>query len=155
MEQKTKAPLRAFKDEASGKWGFKNSNDEVVVSPIYRNAYYKFSEGLCPVVDEDKKFGFVDETGKLVIPCKFIHALDFRDGLASVQEEGTFKNGYINHQGELVIPFMYRKGGDFINGLAMVSDDSGRWGAINHENELVYPIQYGWEELYDMLYKGK
>ena len=72
---------------------------------LHSNAYYKFSEGLCPVVDEDKKFGFVDEIGKLVIPCKFIHALDFRDGLASVQEEGTFKNGYINHQGELVIPY--------------------------------------------------
>ena len=37
----------------------------------------------------------------------------------------------------------------------MISDDSGKWGAINHENEFIYPIKYGWEELYDILYKRK
>lgn len=36
----------------------------------------------------------------------------------------------------------------------MVSDASGAWGAINHENELIYPFKYGWEELYDILYKS-
>ena len=155
MEQKEKSLLKAFKDTKSGKWGFKNSEDEVVVSPRWWHACYQFSEGLCPVVNDDKKFGFVDENGDLVIPCKYIYALEFRDGLARVQEEGTFKIGYINHNDELVIPFMYRKGGDFIKGLAMVSDASGAWGAINHENELIYPFKYGWEELYDILYQSK
>ena len=102
MDQKVTTPLRAFKDKESGKWGFKNNDDEVIVPPTWRNANYKFSEGLCPVVNDDKRFGFVDETGNLVIPCNFVHALDFRDGLARVQEEGTFKIGYINKKGETV-----------------------------------------------------
>ena len=155
MKQKTTASLKAFKDEQSKKWGFKNANGEIVVAPSYQNAYFQFDEGLCPVTNDEKKVGFVDENGKLVIPCKYVHALSFRDGLALVQEEGTFKIGYINHQGELAIPFMYRKGGDFINGFAMISDDSGDWGAIDHNNKQVCPIIYGWEELYDMLYKNK
>ena len=153
MEQKNLHPLYPFKDSQSGKWGFKNNKDEVVVSPCWWLVYHQFSEGMCPVINDEKKVGFVDETGKLVIPCNYVHALDFRDGLASVQEGGTFKIGYINHQGETVIPFLYRKGGDFEDGLAMVSSDNGLWGAINQKNMVVYPFKYGWEELYDILHK--
>ena len=153
MEQKNLHPLYPFKDSQSGKWGFKNNKDEVVVSPCWWLVYHQFSEGMCPVINDEKKVGFVDETGKLVIPCNYVHALDFRDGLASVQEGGTFKIGYINHQGETVIPFIYRKGGDFEDGLAMVSSDNGMWGAINHKNMVVFPFKYGWEELYDILHK--
>lgn len=155
MEQKVTSPIKAFKDNESGKWGFKNNDDEVIVPPTWQNACYKFSEGLCPVVNDDKKVGFVDETGNLVIPCIFVHALDFRDGLALVQEEETFKIGYINKKGETVIPFVYRKGGDFENGLAMVSSDNGMWGAISKTNRVVFPFKYGWEELYDILHSGR
>ena len=140
MEQKNLHPLYPFKDSQSGKWGFKNNKDEVVVSPCWWLVYHQFSEGMCPVINDEKNVGFVDETGKLVIPCNYVHALDFRDGLASVQEGGTFKIGYINYQGETVIPFLYRKGGDFEDGLAMVSSDNGMWGAINHKNMVVGTI---------------
>ena len=144
MEQKNLHPLYPFKDSQSGKWGFKNNKDEVVVSPCWWLVYHQFSEGMCPVINDEKKVGFVDETGKLVIPCNYVNAQDFRDGLASVQEGGTFKT---------VIPFLYRKGGDFEDGLAMVSSDNGMWGAINHKNMVAFPFKYGWEELYDILHK--
>ena len=87
MEQKEKAPLQSFKDHKSGKWGFKNKDGKVVVEPKYWLVYYKFDEGMCPVVNEEKKVGFIDETGKLVIPCKYMHALNFKDGLASERNE--------------------------------------------------------------------
>jgi len=107
MEQKTKAPLHSFKDKESGKWGFKNSNDEVVVSPRWWLTYHQFSEGMCPVVNDNKKVGFVDENGELVIPCEFAFSFDFREGLCRVQDAETFMNGYINKKGETVIPFLY------------------------------------------------
>ena len=153
MEQKTKAPLHAFKDEQSGKWGFKNVNDEIVVSPRWWLIYHKFDEGMCAVADDDKKIGFVDETGKLVILCRYVSHSYFCEGLVKVQEAETYKIGYINKEGKTVIPFVYRKGGDYENGLAMVSSDNGLWGAINQKNMVVYPFKYGWEELYDILHK--
>lgn len=125
MKQRTKAPLHAFKDEQSGKWGFKNDAGEIVVSPRWRSIYYEFSEGLCPVSDDDKKFGFVNEVGELVIPCQYVSHSYFSEGLVKVQEAETYKIGYINKKGETVIPFLYRKGGDFENGLTMVSSDNG------------------------------
>lgn len=142
MEQKNLHPLYPFKDSQSGKWGFKNNKDEVVVSPCWWLVYHQFSEGMCPVINDDKKVGFVDETGKLVIPCKYVHALDFRDGLAKVQEGGTFKIGYINHQGETVIPFKYRKGSDFEDGIATVSTADGMWGTINKKDETITPFHF-------------
>jgi len=153
MEQNTNVQLHAFKDRESGKWGFKNDNDEVVVSPRWWLIYHKFDEGMCAVADDDKKVGFVDETGKLVIPCQYVSHSYFCDGLVKVQEAETYKIGYINKKGETIIPFVYRKGGDFENGLAMVSSDNGLWGAINQKNMVVYPFKYGWEELYDILHK--
>lgn len=155
MEQKEKSPLRAFKDKESGKWGFKNNDDEVVVSPTWWHAYYKFDEGMCAVANEDKMIGFVDETGQLVIPCQYVSHSFFCEGLVKVQEAETFKIGYINHKGETVIPFVYRKGGDFENGLAMVSSDNGMWGAVSKTNRVVFPFKYGWKELYDILHGGR
>lgn len=153
MEQNANVRLHAFKDRESGKWGFKNDNDEIVVSPQWWLIYHKFDEGMCAVADDDKKVGFVDATGKLVIPCQYVSHSYFCEGLVKVQEAETYKIGYINKKGETIIPFLYRKGGDFENGLAMVSSDNGLWGAINQKNMVVFPFKYGWEELYDILHK--
>lgn len=153
MEKNVNVPLHAFKDSESGKWGFKNDNDEIVVSPRWRLIYHKFDEGMCAVGDDDKNVGFVDETGKLAIPCQYVFHSYFCEGLVKVQEAETYKIGYINKKGETIIPFLYRKGGDFENGIAMVSSDNGLWGAINQKNMVVYPFKYGWEELYDILHK--
>ena len=155
MEQTVKAPLVAFKDSKSGKWGFKNSDDEVVVPPTWCHTYYKFDEGMCAVANEDKKIGFVDETGQLVIPCQYVSHSSFCEGLVKVQEAETFKIGYINHKGETVIPFVYRKGGDFEDGLAMVSSENGMWGAISKTNRVIFSFKYGWKELYDILHSGR
>ena len=53
MEQNANVLLHAFKDKESGKWGFKDDNDEVVVPPQWRLIYHKFDEGMCAVVDDD------------------------------------------------------------------------------------------------------
>ena len=81
MEQNANVLLHAFKDKESGKWGFKDDNDEVVVPPQWRLIYHKFDEGMCAVVDDDKKVGFVNETGKLVIPCQYESHSYFSEGL--------------------------------------------------------------------------
>ena len=154
MEKNEKSPLKAFKDSKSGKWGFINNDDEVVVPPTWWHVYYKFDEGMCAVANEDKKIGFVDETGKLVIPCQYVSHSFFCEGLVKVQEAETFKIGYVNHKGETVIPFVYRKGGDFENGLVMVSSDIGMWGAISTTNMVVFPFKYSWKELYDILHSN-
>lgn len=142
MEQKTNAALWGFKDKESGKWGFKNSNGDVVVSPRWWLVYHRFDEGMCAVVNDDKEIGFVDETGKVVIPCQYVSHSYFSEGLVKVQQVETFKIGYINRKGETVIPFIYRRGGDFKNGIATVCNEDGMWGCINQKGEIVIPFTF-------------
>lgn len=51
-------------------------------------------------------YGFVDETGALVIPCQYGKALDFKNGVAMVSDDpGSW--GAINAQNEIVEPIIY------------------------------------------------
>lgn len=45
---------------------------------------YRFSEGLAPVFDPDKGYGYMDGFGEIVIPCRFPSASPFRNGMAKV-----------------------------------------------------------------------
>ena len=62
----------------------------------------------------NNKYGFIDTTGKEVIPLQFDEALSFQDGLAAVLQYQGFKDGwtyhkigYIDTTGKLVIPYKY------------------------------------------------
>ena len=46
-----------------------------------------YSEGLARVENYEDKWGFIDEAGKLVIPCKWRSADSFSDGTAYVEDE--------------------------------------------------------------------
>ena len=45
-----------------------------------------FIEGLALVQDANGKWGFIDKTGKVVIPCKWNEAWDFDEGKACVRD---------------------------------------------------------------------
>lgn len=68
----------------------------------------------------DGKMGYVDSTGKVVIPGKYSEARAFHDGLAAVLLHGLY--GYIDKTGTEVIPrkWKYKYVGDFHDGLAWV-----------------------------------
>ena len=71
------------------------------------------------------KWGYIDKSGKEVIPCQWDMAESFCEGLASVCDNNGLW-GYINKKGELVIPCRWQFATWFINGKAVVFDDNGR-----------------------------
>ena len=62
---------------------------------------FSFCEGLVNVKDENGKWGFIDKTGKLVIPCKWKWAYDFKNGRAKVKDERD-REIYIDKTGKVV-----------------------------------------------------
>ncbi len=129
-----------------------------------------FSEGLAAVGvfkdDKDKdsgNMGFIDKTGKLVIPAKFKSVGDFSNGRALFQTESKRRKtgyysliGFINKKGEVVIepqikPFDNHK--KFSEGLygGEIDNGNGNMGYINTEGETailpkyedVYPFSEG------------
>src|SRR5690606_22657241 len=57
------------------------------------------------MVYKDKKYGFVNNKGKMVIPMIYDRAEVFSEGLAPVHKDGKW--GFINEKGEVVINFQF------------------------------------------------
>lgn len=81
-------------------WNYINEQGQVVDLNRGRFLYvFDFFEGLAAVMDKDTmKVGYIDTTGKLVIPCQFdaydsmggVYAGYFHDGKATVFTSGSF-----------------------------------------------------------------
>lgn len=99
----------------------------------------RFCEGLARV-KKAGKYGFVNTSGQLVVPCEWDLVGNFSEGLATVRNNAT---GYVNAIGELVIPCIWGSAEDFHEGLARVSKN-GKYGYINTSGEIV--IQCEWDD---------
>ena len=103
---------------------------------------YRFYEGLAGVRQSSyMKSGYIDKTGKLVIPCEWDSASVFSEGLAEVQKDGKW--GYIDKTGKLVIPCEWDWADGFSEGLALVQKDK-KWGYIDKTGKLVIPCEWDW-----------
>lgn len=100
----------------------------------------KISELILCSDEKTKKYGYMDNKCNIVIPCIYIEALFFSEGLAAVKAENG-KWGFINTEGDVVIPFEYIQTGNFVNGYAPVQKNN-KWGFIDFENKTVIPFVY-------------
>ena len=98
---------------------------EPSAQPVHQTKKYdskgEYYEGLA-IVKLNDKFGFIDKTGKEVIPAKYYYAEKFKDGLAKVGnvDGSSMYFGYIDKAGKEVIPIKYDNLNDFKNDLAIM-----------------------------------
>ncbi len=109
-----------------------------------------FKEGLCVYLIE-KKFGFIDRNGKVVIKNIFDEAENFSEGLAAVGTliNGVIIYGYINKKGEYSIRPQFIKADEFYHGYAIVcveNNGKNKFGIINKTGQFV--VEPVFEEIY-------
>jgi hypothetical protein len=92
-------------------------------------------------VKQDKKWGYIDRTGKLVIPLTFSDAEKFDDGLAAVRDHNTQKWGYIDTAGNFVITPQFDDAMPFDSGCAAVKLNDF-WGFINRSGAFTMTPQF-------------
>ncbi len=146
-----------------GKWGFIDKTGAEAIPCEFRDTEYGFSEGLVAVEDyeaflnaeviaeEDSMevvngtWGYIDKTGKVVIPCKWLWARSFSEGLAAVCNYKD-KWGFVDKTGKLIIPCQWDDIHyyGFSDGLVGVKDSTGLWGYINKTGEVVIPCQWSY-----------
>lgn len=75
------------------------------------------------MIDVGGKKGYIDKTGKLVIPPEFTYAYPFSEGLAAVTKSvsGDDGWGYIDTAGRWVIEPRFQWASSFSGGLAPVN----------------------------------
>ena len=104
-----------------------------------------FHEGLAVVRDEQSnKFGFIDKSGHIAIPCTWYDASWFEDGLASV-ENNQGKQGCIDKNGRVVISCKYDEELCFSEGLATIYNEWENGGSflIDKTGQKVCNIGFG------------
>lgn len=121
------------RDEATGKYGYK-ANGIWIIDPEYDRAE-AFSESMA-VVRKDGKYGYIDVSGRLVIPVKYQDAGSFSAGLAPVCLYGKY--GYVDKSGEMVVPFKFSYAFPFSEGLAAV-ELNGKVAYIGPDGKTVIP----------------
>ena len=93
----------------------------------------EYDEGLAGVRNADGRWGYIDMTGKLVIPCQWKKALFFSEGLAGVQDDNE-KWGFIDKMGKVALPFVWSNVQWFRNGRVRVQTVlGGGWHDIDRE----------------------
>lgn len=121
----------------------------VATSSITPQYFSWFINGMAIVI-ENKKYGLIDNTGKLVVPCIYerIDSFDiktFKGELTAAKKDGRW--GFIDKKGKVVIPFEYEMQvysivGDTICDDKMRVKKNGKWGIINMNGQMEIPCKY-------------
>ncbi len=96
------------------------------------------SQNLYPY-KKDGSWGYIDTTGKVIIPAQYKLAGFFSEGLAYVQIGGAL--GYIDETNKEVIKSKYPAAYNFNEGFCSVMEDED-WGVINTKGEMVIEPKY-------------
>ena len=105
---------------------------------LYENVG-KFNEGFA-AVQLNNKWGYIDKSGKDVVPFKYDFAYDFHEGSALVEIDQKY--GFIDKTGKSITQFIYEyQSGNFCEGMSKVKRD-GKWGFIDKSGKEVITAKY-------------
>ena len=108
--------VHVFRRAGDDKYGLVLNDGRIVLEPCY-DYIYAFREGLASV-ELPASRGYIDVSGRLVIPLQLESAGSFSEGLAWTEVDG--KGGYIDRTGRIVIEPEYDCVFEFSEGLAFV-----------------------------------
>lgn len=115
----------------------KNANIVKINFP-YGLDHRNFHEGLIAVM-VDKKMGFANISGKLIIDAKFDWVNDFSQGLAIVKFNGKF--GVIDKKGNFVIQAKFEAIKNFKENVVAVCLND-KWGFVDKKGKIIIKAKY-------------
>jgi hypothetical protein len=94
-------------------------------------------------VVKDGKWGYMDKTGKIVIPLQFACTWGFSEGLAAVMVSNfpTGKIGFIDTTGRIIIQPQYESILPFTEGLAAVGINLENWNYIDKSGKFITKLE--------------
>ena len=139
----------------NGLYGFINKKGELIIPCQYRELYngHGFNDGLVGVSKD--KWGYIDKTGKVVIPFQDgLTGMPFSSGLSIKYRRTTFYDKYgllsyksegafIHKNGELASDYHeVEKIQEFRDGYSVITDNTGWEGLINRQGDFIIPCKY-------------
>ena len=156
VEQFREGFARVLRDN---KYAFIDRRGRNITGFKYDHAGHEFSDGLA-VVGVDirtgendhlgkeivkKKYGFIDPSGREVIPLTFDGASEFHHGVAAASMNG--KSGYIDKEGGTLLPFEYEHTARFTGGFGLIKDKGRTW-FVNREMKEAFPLDVDFASIF-------
>ncbi len=114
-----------FADYEDFKFIYINKDNNLISKDSFEDGY-DFYQGTA-ACKKNGKWGYIDTTGKTVIPFEYDYAYSFGDGIAAVCKDGKW--GYIDKENNTVIDFEFEATRPHYKGQAWVKQN-GKWGVI-------------------------
>jgi len=92
-------------------------------------------------VKVNEKWGFIDLSGKMIIPAVYDKVMKFYEGFGAAQIGDKW--GFLNPEGEMVIEARFEKVFSFSEGLAAVKI-GGKWGYIDNTGKMVIEPRFAY-----------
>lgn len=134
----TQAYLADYESPGDGRWGFLNTAGILVIDPVFDDVT-PFSEGLA-AVNQKGKWGYIDHTGKVIIPINYKSAWAFHDNKARVRPFDS-PDCFVGKDGRVLASGEWSAAGDFSEGLALVRIGN-TFGYIDSTGTLSIPSVY-------------
>jgi hypothetical protein len=90
-------------------------------------------------IRQKDRWGFINDTGRVVIPPQFEWVENFSNGAAAVGRDE--KAGFVNKRGDVIVPIIYDDVLSFSHGYAVVVRDD-KHGIVNTHGNLVLGLNY-------------
>lgn len=116
-----------------------NTKGETVFVLKQARFVLSFSEGLSLFCNNEKKIGFVDKSGKVVINPQFDEARSFSEGLAAVCQNKKW--GFIDKSGKIIINPQFEETSDFHMGKAAFGNGD-QMGFIDNQGKYIINPQF-------------
>jgi hypothetical protein len=132
-----------------GKVGFIDYQGREVIPPRFGNAgdTAHFDDGLAPVFEPEKGFGYIDWSGKFVIgpTMEWGWGRPFHEGIAAImiigKNDERSRPAWIDRTGKIVFTGLGTEGAYFSDGL-MPMPRGGKWGFVNKQFKFVIQPQF-------------
>ena len=117
--------------------------------------YGLFSEGYACMI-KDGKYGYIDKSGKMVIPFEYSWASPFHHGTAVVEKKSgnVEKYGLIDKNNSLIMPIEFELIWYYPYAQTYKVKKNGKIGIYSDEGKCLVPCQYDNDPLFSYNYEG-
>lgn len=133
------------------KSGVINYKGEVVVPIKFTEMLYGYEDGgYFKMYKKGSGTGYIDSTGKVVIPPVYGTSKGVKDGLVKLKSKvRPVKWGMLSTAGDTIIPFEYDNIGIWRDDLAWVQDKNKGYGFVDKSGKRVIDFQYDYVKSFE------
>lgn len=127
--------------QKNGKWAVIDKTGKIVKKTNYTGTVFTPSEGI-GAISSNRKYGFINSNGKILVRPIYDEVFDFKDGFAKVVKNKKY--GFIDKTGRIIVKPIYDDADDFSEGMALVKKGE-TYRFINDKGKLLFNVAQQYE----------